>query len=289
MIPDDVLRALQDIDPHLSAVHGSRLSGGDINDVFTLQNEQFTYCLKVNEISRYPSMFKREAQGLQLLRENSDFVVPEVITTGQTDQRQFLLMEFIRSGNPKSDFWEDFGHKLATMHRQSADQFGLTNSNYIGSLPQSNVQHENWSEFYAEERLLPLTRSAIDQGLLSQGTGRQMDQLCLQLNHLFPNESPSLLHGDLWSGNFMIDHLGNPVLIDPAVYYGHREMDLGMTLLFGGFGATMYEAYQESWPLESGWRSRVQLCQLFPLLVHVLLFGRSYAGQVERIVENYTR
>jgi len=270
-------------------VHNTQaLSGGDINEVLRLSTSHGEFCVKRNSASRFPYMFEREASGLELLRSNSSFTVPEVITTGEEGEASYLIMEFIDSGNKASGFWEDFGRKLADMHQHTSTSFGLNEENYIGSLSQSNKQHSDWGSFYAEERLIPQLVLARDKQLLDAATCKKAEGLCSRLSEYFPKENPALLHGDLWSGNYMVDAKGDPALIDPAVYYGHREMDISMTLLFGGFDGVMYAAYNELYPLENDWRGRVELCQLYPVLVHVNLFGSSYARQVESIISKFS-
>nr|WP_162276804.1 fructosamine kinase family protein [Mucilaginibacter pedocola] len=157
----------------------------------------------------------------------------------------------------------------------------------IGSLHQSNRQHKSWADFYAEERLQPLVKMAVDSRELGKSDIQQFDKLYAKLPELFDLEPPALIHGDLWSGNFLIDIKGIPFLIDPAVYLGHREMDLALTTLFGGFGATFYEAYQQHYPLSPGFQQRIKLWCLYPLLVHVNLFGGGYSNQLRSHLNAY--
>lgn len=270
-------------------VHNTQaLSGGDINEVLRLSTSHGEFCVKRNSASLFPNMFEREASGLELLKSNSSFTVPNLITTGEEGEASFIIVEFIDSGNKASGFWEDFGRKLAEMHQHTSTFFGLSEENYIGSLSQSNKQHPEWDSFYAEERLIPQLALARDNQLMDTATCKKAERLCARLSEYFPEEPSALLHGDLWSGNYMVDAKGDPALIDPAVYYGHREMDLGMTLLFGGFDREMYASYNELYPLEKDWRERVELCQLYPVLVHVNLFGSSYARQAESIIIKFS-
>jgi len=264
------------------------LSGGDINSVFKLTTNQGEFCLKQNERSRFPKMLKKEAHGLSELLEKSSFQIPKVLASFEDDQSQFLVMEYVASGRKSAVFWEDFGCKLAEMHQQSADQFGWVEDNYIGSLNQSNKRHSNWETFYAEERILPQVQMAFDSHKIDSQFVRASEQLCTKFNDFFPTESPALLHGDLWSGNFMVNSDGMPVLIDPAVYYGHREMDLGMMHLFGGFSEILFETYNDQFPLEHNWKERIPLTQLYPLLVHVNLFGGSYVQSARSVIQRYS-
>lgn len=263
------------------------LSGGDINEVFQLKTNVGNFCIKKNSRSLYPHMFSKEARGLEELREKTLFSIPEVLGTTNDMDAHYLIVSFIETGPKSSSFWEKFGHYLAAMHHVSKPKFGWIENNYIGTLHQSNTQHDRWSEFYAHERILPQLKAAFDSSKIDRNILYQGEQLCLRLDSLFPEEPPALLHGDLWSGNYMTDSAGLPALIDPAVYYGHREMDLGMMLLFGGFPEPVFHHYQDVYPLSPQWRERIPLTQLYPLLVHVNLFGGSYMKRVVPILQRF--
>ena len=165
--------------------------------------------------------------------------------------------------------------------------FGLDHDNYIGSLPQSNHQHTSWVEFFIEERLEKQIALAKNSGALNNSTIQQFNNLFKRLKEIIPEEKPSLLHGDLWNGNYMLAADGCACLIDAAVYYDHREMDLAMTRLFGGFPEEFYESYHETFPLSSGFEERVDIHNLYPLLVHVNLFGGSYISQVKSVLSRF--
>ena len=193
----------------------------------------------------------------------------------------------MEQSQPENNFWENFGRGLAKLHKTTSDYFVLDHNNYIGSLTQSNRKRDNWIDFFVEERLgfqLKLARDShlIDSGVLSAAEG-----LFNRLNEIIPKEQSSLLHGDLWSGNFMLGDQGEACLIDPAVYYGHREMDIAMTKLFGGFDHQFYEAYNQEFPMEKGWEQRMDICNLYPLLVHVNLFGGGYVSQLTSILKRF--
>ncbi len=262
------------------------VSGGSINDAFRVETNRGMFFLKMNSASRYPGMFDAEARGLGLLSV-SGFAVPEPIATGLVGEHQFILMQWMEKGGPGSDLWSLFGTALARMHRETAQDFGLDHDNYIGSLPQSNTEHTTWADLYREARLIPQMELAERSGRLSSRLKRGFDALFNQLDGLFPVEKPALLHGDLWSGNMMVGPAGTPCIFDPAVYYGHREMDLAMMALFGGFGHDWVESYNEVYPLEPGWKQRIPIGQLYPLMVHVNLFGGGYARSVENVLQNY--
>ncbi len=184
-------------------------------------------------------------------------------------------------------FWEDFGTRLANMHRHTSDVFGLDHPNYIGSLPQSNKTQKSWIDFFVEERLEAQLRLARDAGRVERELGRWFQALYTHLPDLFPEEPPALLHGDLWSGNFMVGTDGRAAIVDPAVYYGHRYMDLGMSKLFGGFAPAFYRAYEDAYPLEKGWREGIEIANLYPLMVHVNLFGGGYLSSVKTILRKF--
>ncbi len=173
------------------------------------------------------------------------------------------------------------------MHRFGQSHYGLNHDNFIGRLPQYNSSKEDAIDFLIEDRLAPQCRLAMDQQLLQAGDMKKFEALFKKLPELLPIESPSLIHGDLWSGNFMIAENGRSVLIDPAVSFGLREMDLAMSLLFGGFNDLFYQAYHEAFPLKGGWRERMDIYQLYYLLAHLNMFGRSYLRPVQQILNKY--
>lgn len=263
------------------------VSGGSINQAKKLKTNCGDFFVKLNSANRFPGMFEAETKGLNLLRSANELFIPQVIAFGEENEEQYLLMEYIEAKRTISNFWEDFGQSLARLHKHSNSYFGLDHDNYIGSLPQANDQKESWADFFIEMRLKPQIKMARNMGLLSQSHVSHFDGLFKELPSLFPNEPPALLHGDLWSGNYMISPEGKACIMDPAVYYGHREMDLGMSQLFGGFQQDFYTHYNEEYPLENGWTKRLDICNLYPLLVHVNLFGRGYVSQVESVIKKY--
>jgi len=266
----------------LQSVHG-----GDINDAYCVYTQTGKYFMKINHARKYPEMFAKEAQGLQALRNNSQFTVPRVIVHGVSDADQYLILEWIEQGQPRKDFALHFGRNLAAMHQLQQPYFGFETDNYIGSLPQVNTQHASWNTFYAQCRILPLVKILADQEAFSGADVKKAERFCERLSEIFPEEAPALLHGDLWSGNYCVTADGYAAIYDPAVYYGHREMDLGMTLLFGGFPRAFYEAYHEYYPLEPNWRKRVAYTQLYPLLVHAILFGGHYVHAVRETLSDF--
>jgi fructosamine-3-kinase len=263
------------------------LSGGDINAAFKINTNKGSFFLKHNSASRYPHMFRSEARGLALLEAANEVDVPGVVDAGEAGEDAYLILEFINSVPQDSGFWESFGRALAKMHRHTNEYFGLDHDNYIGSLHQYNHRHDRWVDFFIHERLERQLALARKNGLADIKMTEQFERLYNKLPDIFPEEPASLVHGDLWSGNYMTGSRGQAVIIDPAVYYGHREMDIGMSRLFGGFGNGFYEAYNQEYPLNPGWPERVEICNLYPLMVHVNLFGGSYVHSVKNILRQF--
>jgi len=292
MIPIEIIAQLEELlKKHTGRkgliAHTQAIDGGSINAAYSLRYEGKDFFLKYNQAKGFPKMFELEAKGLNVLASCNKIRLPEVIGTGESGQTAFLLLEHIATDYPDKTFWEFFGEELAGLHRETNDNYGLDHDNYIGSLPQSNAPAVSWSDFFISQRLNPQLTLAAGKGMLNSKTLNDFEKLFVKLPKLFPQEAPALLHGDLWSGNFLCDSNGKPVLIDPAVYYGHREMDLAMSKLFGGFNPRFYEAYHAAYPLETAWKERIDLCNLYPLLVHVNLFGSGYVGQLQSSLRRF--
>jgi len=264
------------------------IGGGSINDGYRLETSAGNFFVKVNSADRFPSMFEAEADGLERLRGTGELRVPEVLAVGEILDVTFLLLEHIDPGERTPIFWERSGRRLAAMHRHTDPEFGSARDNFIGSLKQVNTRTEDWSAFFIHHRLEPQLKMARDKKKVKPGSAFRFERLFGKLDTLFPKEPPALIHGDLWNGNFLCDEEQDPVLIDPAVYFGHREMDVAMSRLFGGFDPEFYRAYNDAWPMEQGWEERMDLCNLYPLLVHVNLFGGSYAQQVDAVLRRFT-
>lgn len=289
MIPISIVPQVEALLEHYTHQNGRidecrMLGGGSINEACRMTYGGKTFFIKWNHANSYPKMFQTESLGLELLRKAHSLIIPEVIGADESGNYSFLILEYIRQGPPNKNFWIEFGHNLAHMHRISEEKFGLAHDNYIGSLPQYNRQTSDWPSFFVEQRLEPQLKMAAENSRLDQSFRGDFKKLFSKIHDLFPAENPALLHGDLWSGNFLCNSSSEAVLIDPAVYYGHREMDIAMSKLFGGFEPAFYHAYHEEWPLEQGWQERIDLCNLYPLMVHVNLFGGSYLMQVRNIL-----
>ncbi len=269
-------------------VNATSLSGGCISNAYkieTLNNEQFF--LKINDSSS--DMFIKEANGLLELEKAKAIRVPQVIIKNN----EFILLEFLHQGRRSKTFFEDFGRKFAQLHQYHSEHFGFYEDNYIGSNPQKNLCSENeknnWINFYFNNRILFQYKLAEKKGYTTEELKNGIKKLENKIENILSDslEKPSLLHGDLWGGNYMIDENGNAALIDPAVYYGHREADLGMTKLFGGFNSEFYKAYNEFFPLPEGSEYRENIYKLYHVLNHLNLFGSGYYSQAISLINYY--
>jgi len=268
-------------------INSTPLQGGDINQVFKLETSEESYCIKINKADSFPNLFKTEFDGLNTLISADEIDIVEPICHGEINGHTYLLLAFVEIGQATDKTQLNFGRQLAQLHLHSDINFGLTYDNYIGSLVQKNKPTKNWSDFFFDQRLLPQIRIAQKSNLLQAEDLKHFENFKNRLSELFPEEPPALLHGDLWNGNYLVNKKGNAVLIDPAIYYGNREMDLAMTKLFGGFERMFYEGYHENYPLSPGWEDRVQYWNLYPLLVHLNLFGGSYLPSLRQIINKF--
>lgn len=274
---------------HFVPVHERRLGGGSINEAWLLESSDSQYFVKVNQ-PQLLDMFEAEAEGLNEISAARAIKVPGVVSFGLADGVSYIAMEYVacsggRSGSPRL-----LGEQLAAMHRYTADRYGWHRDNSIGSTPQPNTQSDNWIDFLREQRLgfqLELAnRKGASRQLYRKGMAL-LPELAFFFGDYVPE--PSLLHGDLWSGNYAFSMSGEPLIFDPAVYYGDREADIAMTELFGGFPGEFYSAYRESWPLDPGYRQRKTLYNLYHILNHFNLFGGGYEGQAISMLEGLGR
>lgn len=262
------------------------VGGGCINNTLKVSFDKEQYFVKWNE-DEENDMFEKEQLGLSILSSVDSLNIPETYQYGRIEGRNYLIMEFIEREATKNDFWETLGQNLASLHRTTQDTFGLDHNNYIGRLPQKNDKRSNWIDFLIDNRFEVQLGLAIYNGHINSDFAKKFRNLYPQLPGLLVQEPSALLHGDLWSGNFMVGTKGLPFLIDPAVYYGNREIELAFTQLFGGFDRKFYDAYNEAFPLESDFQTRAEIYNLYPLLVHVNLFGTSYLSGIQRVLSKY--
>lgn len=266
----------------------SAVAGGDINEAYDVRLEDGRRVFVKAHPRGVPRMFRAEAKGLDWLREAGAVRVPRILAVGDAPGPEFLALEHLGSAKRSPGFDESLGRGLAELHRSGAPCFGLDHDNFIGPLPQPNSKLETWSDFYRERRIGFQLRLAVDRGRLGAGLARDFEALLGRLETLLgPPEPPARLHGDLWGGNLHVTQSGEPALIDPAAYGGHREVDLAMMKLFGGFERRVYQAYAEAFPLAPGHEQRVALYQLYPLLVHTNLFGGGYVASLSDAVRRY--
>jgi protein-ribulosamine 3-kinase len=263
----------------------SSIGGGCINSAYKLQAQEQTIFIKTNQKSLL-HMFEAEAQGLQELGALNCVRIPKVICFGATLGHSYLAMEYIELGGFRGNASALLGQQLAQLHRQKQPYFGWQMDNTIGSTPQHNDHSHNWLEFWQQQRLSQQLTFAAHNGFngsLQKRGQTLVDNIAVFFNNYSPE--PSLLHGDLWGGNAAADDQGNPVIFDPACYYGDRETDIAMTELFGGFNNDFYAAYQKEYPLDSGYQVRKTLYNLYHILNHLNLFGGGYLGQAESMIE----
>jgi len=285
-IAEDLLAALRHkVDGKAESLSYQVVSGGSINAVYKLTVEQKQLCCKINSVSDFPGMFSLEADGLALLRSSGAIRVPEVIVNTVIKSSQVLVLEWLEPQKKTPGFWKTFAEQLSQLHCVKGTSFGLDYDNYMGALKQTNKRSALWTDFFFEQRIQPQVRLAADNGLLSASQCSLFERLPTLLPQLFPQAAPVLLHGDLWSGNFICTDRQQPALIDPAVYYGHSAVDLALTTLFGGFDKSFYEAYHYYNPLPADHDRQWDCCNLYPLLIHLNLFGRSYLPQIISIIK----
>ncbi len=284
---DDGLRAA------LEAVLGARLRdatvvhGGDVAAAYRIDLDDERRLFAKTHPAPPPGFFTTEARGLTWLREADAVAVPEVVAVTD-DHPALLVLDWIDEGRAGATTDADFGAALAALHRRGAPCFGREDRRTTGSRGLPNEPAATWAEFYGQSRLLPLAKLARDAGVLPDDTIERLEALAGRLE-LFgaADEPPARLHGDLWAGNRLVDAGGRTWLVDPAAHGGHREFDLAMMRLFGGFGPACFEAYADRHPLAPGWEGRVALHQIAPLVVHAIKFGGSYVPSARAAIERY--
>ncbi|MBW4615114.1 MAG: fructosamine kinase family protein [Desmonostoc vinosum HA7617-LM4] len=284
-----------EIDAHISQVTGEKfhtqqrrsVGGGCINQGYAVSDSKLSYFVKLNQVSQV-AMFEAEALGLAEMLTTASIRVPKPICWGTTDNSSYIVLEWLEMAGGNTQSWEEMGHKLAMMHKASNSQdFGWKINNTIGSTPQINTQTADWAEFYAQHRLGYQFQLARRRG----GSFPQQDELLAAIPELLADHQvqPSLVHGDLWGGNAGCTVSGEPVIFDPATYFGDREVDIAMTELFGGFPAAFYKGYNEVFPLNAGYEQRKTLYNLYHILNHFNLFGGGYASQANRMINQVLR
>lgn len=261
--------------------HFNPVAGGCINNGGRLTTDGGSFFfIKWNSLEKFPSMFEMEAKGLRLLKQHGSLEIPQPVAYGKVNALQYLVLEWMGGERRSKEFWPRLGTGLAALHRNTSKSFGLDHDNYIGALPQSNKPTSGWPTFFAQQRIEPQLKMLKADAAMR----RSFERLLSRIGEIFPPTVPALLHGDLWSGNLIVGTDGLPCLIDPAVHYGHRESELAFTRLFGGFDTSFYDAYDEVFPLDPGFEERVEILNLYPLLVHANLFGGHYVQEIRAIL-----
>lgn len=286
----EALIATSTSEPHSKIVNTTSISGGSINSAFqVILKDGRRFFVKSNSVELV-RMFECEAAGLRELERANAIRIPEVIGVGTASSQSFLVLELIDSAEPKPEFSREMGTQLAILHQTRNEKFGFQESNFLGSSNQPNDWNESWPEFWAQCRLGFQLKLARDQGNGDRELQQLGDRLLGKLESRLRSteqESPALLHGDLWSGNYISGTAGEPVFVDPAVYFGSREAEFGMTTLFGGFDADFYDAYNEVSPLAEGSTDRIAIYRIYHLLNHLNLFGNSYLSGCLEILKKY--
>ena len=289
MIPDALQREIETrLDVTIESV--AAVGGGCIANACRVETGGRPLFLKYGD-EAVARTFPGEAAGLEALAAaDSPLTVPSVLDTAPAsdDRPGFLVMEWVHSGRKGRRFWTTFGEGLVALHRHTADAYGFEQDNCIGQSPQPNEWMDRWPSFFQEQRLEPQVRMAREGGRWRDAWTAPLDRLYRRLPEILPpTPEASVLHGDLWNGNYMVTATGDPVLIDPATYYGHREADLAMTELFGGYDDRFYEAYRSTWGLAPDYETRKKVYNLYHLLNHLNLFGGGYANSVEEILDRF--
>ncbi len=259
------------------------VGGGSINQVYRISDSHHQYFLKLNQASKV-AMFEAEARGLEEMAQTESIRVPKPLCWGSINTQSYIILEWMDLGYGNAQTWETMGRQLAAMHQTVSSQgFGWCQNNTIGDTPQINPWTQDWGDFFAEHRIGYQLRLAHRRG----GSFPLATRLLEAVPQLLASHQtqPSLVHGDLWSGNAAVTTTGEPVILDPAVYYGDREVDLAMSELFGGFPPTFYQGYQSVSPLEQGYEKRKVLYNLYHILNHFNLFGGSYRNQAEQMMK----
>ena len=266
----------------------SPITGGDVNKSYKVTTTDNQYFLKLNNASFLQDMFLKEALALEHIKSTNTLNTPKVIGSGELNETQFLLLEWIEKGYRKQDYWYNFAENLAKLHAVSDENFGYETHNYIGTFPQLNTPTDDWITFFIEQRLKPQIAIAFNKQLIDKWLVNKFEVLFIKLSSILPkNIKPSLLHGDLWHGNYLTNTEGEAVVIDPAIYFGNSEAEIAFTELFGRMDDKFYHRYFEINPSEISYEDRADIYNLYPLLVHLNLFGTMYLSGIENVLKRF--
>jgi fructosamine-3-kinase len=259
------------------------VGGGCINQGYKISGNGSNYFVKLNQASQV-EMFAAEAMGLEQMYATQTITVPKPICWGVVENSCYIVLQWLDLGGGNSHVWEEMGRQLAAMHKiGKSDRFGWDRNNTIGSTPQINTWMDNWADFFARERIGYQLKLAKRRGGSFPDTAKVIEAVRERLADRQPQ--PSLVHGDLWSGNAAVTTDGEPVILDPATYYGDREVDIAMSELFGGFPTAFYRGYNQVWELDKGYGQRKTIYNLYHILNHFNLFGGGYASQANRMIQ----
>ncbi len=283
-------RVLKLLSQHLPSkvIDVKRVSGGSINQCYEIQTLKQVFFCKQNSATKFPQLFLKEKNALEWISTHGSIKTPKVFACFEEEDIQILILEWIEQGPRNKVFWTTFGEQLAALHLIAGTHFGWSENNYLGSVGQNNIYSNNWIYFFINQRILPLVDKCLGLHLLEQKHRIQFEHLWKVMPSVFGNnEKPFLIHGDLWNGNFLCSQDGQPYLIDPAIYYGHPSIDMGMTDLFKGFDQDFYKAYNYHRPLAKNYEEQWKICNLYPLLIHLLLYGSSYKKPLEVLLNGF--
>ena len=283
---NEILEHIKNLNLNINNIYP--VKGGALSDTYCIESYEKKYFLKLNTAQNFPLLFEKEINGLNKIQELSPFNIPEIYQTGTTtNDFQYLILEWIDKTEPTIISWENFGKNLAQLHKNTNAEFGWEEDNYIAIIIQPNQFKASWEKFYSENRIMPMIKLLADKKLLNLKEQKAAENLCSDLGNIFPKEKPALIHGDLWNGNIITRSNQEITLIDPAIYYGHREMDLALADLFGGFDDTFLDSYNEVFPIANNFKERKSIAQLYPLLVHAYLFEGYYIKDVQAILKKF--
>jgi fructosamine-3-kinase len=261
--------------------------GGNFNLAVRIKIASGEYFIKWN-LGEHKGLFEAEAKNLQLLAQTKTVSVPEVIAFGKHQEKEFLIMECIHSSEKSDQYFVDLGISLAALHQHShPNGFGLDYDNFMGASEQKNPWNADGNTFFIENRLLFQLEKALYDRKIDSDLVNKFEHFFQEIPSIFPKEKSALIHGDLWSGNTMVNEKGLATLVDPTCYYGFREAEIAFTTMFGGFEESFYAAYHEQFPLEKGFHARIPFYNLYPLLVHVNLFGEGYVPTIQTILKAF--
>jgi fructosamine-3-kinase len=261
--------------------------GGNFNLAVRLRVKNTEYFIKWTQ-GDHQGLFEAEAKNLQMIHDTGAIQVPQVLGVGQLEEKEYLMMECIESADKHPNYWHDFGERLAHLHKNTSSfGHGLDYTNFIGAAIQENSWQKDGVAFFIENRLNKQVDRALYDRKITPELADNFQRLYEKLPDLLPHEAPALIHGDLWAGNAMVNEQGLVTLVDPCCYYGLREAELAFTTMFGGFDTKFYEAYHATFPIEKGFHERIPLYNLYPLMVHVNLFGEGYLPAVNKILATY--